>query len=178
MFQQFKNTTDELTINNQKIVLSEMEQFVTQKDTVPAKEIGIKTGNIKAPFFTGAVPNEQGNYNFYKCCNIKHALKLYDQFALESEANNKVGFLPRAAMHVSSLLGVDYGTDQCVQITSPEALKSTAKMMNIPEKLIAQDLSNTNLLPIKTHALPETPALPESPNNSPQNSPKNIFTNW
>lgn len=64
MFNQFKNATDELTINNQKIVLSEMESFVTQKDTVPAKEVGVETGNIKAPLFNSAVQNKQGAYSF------------------------------------------------------------------------------------------------------------------
>jgi hypothetical protein len=181
----FLKSTVELTANNQKIVISKLEPFVTQKNTQPASEFGVDTGNIKAPHYFSAVKLEDDSYRLLECNNVKTAVKMYDDAVKQAGAQNKFGTFARVGMEFSSFFGLDYSTDQCIEVPQTQS-KEVAEMFKIPHDKVVHTSSNTELAPLKISDKPEIVFLKlgnksEIAHLSPLNSPSNKFTdvsNW
>ena len=96
-------------------------------------------------------------------------LTVYDEAVKETGALNKVGSLARVTIKMCSYCGLDYTTDQCVEV-SKERTKFVADLFNIPDGKVVHTSSINQLALINTVKLIKTSVL------SPLNSPGNKFT--
>ena len=101
-------------------------------------------------------------------------LTVYDEAVKETGALNKVGSLARVTIKMCSYCGLDYTTDQCVEL-SKERIKGVAYLFNIPDGKIVHTSSINVLAPIKTGKL--SAISPLSTLNSPTNK-YNQTSNW
>ena len=166
LFNKFVGATDELTVNNQKIVIKEAEPFITQEHTKPGDHFGVDTGNTRSPVYFSAVPRENGTLKALHCANEKMGLQVYDEAVKSAGAHNKIGGFVRVAIQGCSLCGLEFTTDHCVEVPKKRC-DFVADLFNAPKSQVVHTSSINQLAPIKTGGTTETGPL--SPLNSPSN---------
>jgi hypothetical protein len=136
--------------------------------------LGVDTGKIRAPYYFSAVELGDGFYRLFECTNVNMAFESYDESVKQAGSQNKFGILPKVGIRICSLCGLDYSTDQCVEVPQEQS-REVAKIINISYDKVVHTLSDIELAPIKIGGTPEITPL------SPLNSPTNKFTdvsNW